>query len=414
MKSKFILIICFVFAGCLIASAQQGYFYKKEVKEIESDWHRIVIPKDVYPRVSSNLSDLRIYGFTAEGDTVEAPYLLERKKAKVNTETISFTQLNTAKNANGFFYTFKLPEATQINELKLDFKVQNFDWKVSLEGSHDQKEWFTILEKYRLVSVQNDLTSFTFTTLLFPEADYTYYRVGVKSDADPQLTSTVISNKKRVPGDYQNFEVSKTNIKENAQSRTTEIYIDLAQRAPVSSLRIPVKNEFDYYRNFTITNIIDSTKTEKGWQYNYGQIASGILQSINGNNEFTFPETFAEKLKITIYNQDNQPLDFGIPEVKGYQHELIARFSTPASYFLYFGNKKASAPNYDLQNFSQTIPDAISPLSLGATKIVVVPTKSTKKPLFENKLWLWLLMALVMAVLGWFTYKMIAKTEKEK
>lgn len=385
------------------------YFYKKALTGIEDDWHRIIIPDDVYAKADPDLSDLRIFGFTEDGDTIEAPYILERKKEKTITENSSFILLNTSKNATGFYYTFKLPEATQINNLKLDFSRKNFDWKVTLEGSHDQKEWFTLLEDSRMVSVQNDFTDFTFSTLSFPSANYMYYRTQIKTNSDPELTGTFISSKKIIPGDYRHYKVSKTDVLRNHTDNTTEIRIDLAEKVPVSYLKIPVSDTFDCYRKITIKYIHDSTKTDKGWHYNYRNLTSGTLQSVHGTNEFVFPGTPVKKLKVVIYDQDNEPLSFKIPEVKGYQHELITRFTKPATYFLYYGNKEAIKPNYDIRQFTRQIPEVLISLRLEEEQLIDKELAKTNTRLFENKAWLWLIMFLVVAIVGWFTFKMLKK-----
>src|SRR5690606_40823506 len=64
----------------------------------------------------------------------------------------------TAHNESGYFFTFEMPAREPINQLYLQFKEKNFDWKIRLEGSHDQQEWFTIADDYRIVSISNQLT----------------------------------------------------------------------------------------------------------------------------------------------------------------------------------------------------------------------------------------------------------------
>jgi hypothetical protein len=70
-------------------------------------------------------------------------------------------------------------------------------------------------------------------------------------------------------------------------------------------------------------------------------------------------------LKIDSSNQDNQPLTIDTIKVKGYEHELIARFAEQASYFLTYGNKTAASPHYDLDCFADKIPETLLALELG-------------------------------------------------
>ena len=43
-------------------------------------------------------------------------------------------------------------------QIKLSFKQENFDWKVKLEGSNDNKVWFTVVTDYRILAIKNSNT----------------------------------------------------------------------------------------------------------------------------------------------------------------------------------------------------------------------------------------------------------------
>ena len=126
-------------------------------------------------------------------------------------------------------------------------------------------------------------------------------------------------------------------------------------------------------------------------------------------NEFTFESVLASRLKVSIENQDNQPLDIKDASVKGYVHELIARFAEKGNYYLAYGNEQANIPVYDIVNTMNNIPISLISLSLGNE--VSIPKKATDKisPLFENKIWLWAVMGIIIIVLGGFTLKMMSK-----
>ena len=114
-------------------------------------------------------------------------------------------------------------------------------------------------------------------------------------------------------------------------------------------------------------------------------------------------------MRIEIENFDNRPLKIEGVTVKGYEHQLIARFTEPAKYYLVYGNPKANKPNYDISNFTENIPNTISALNLSKEKTIDKKEVSKRSPLFENKLWLWGIMGLIICLLGWFTIKMISK-----
>ncbi len=120
------------------------------------------------------------------------------------------------------------------------------------------------------------------------------------------------------------------------------------------------------FNGFTCINI---NKTEKGWIYNYQTLTRGTLSSIE-KNEFKFERSILQKLKISIHNFDNEPLTFDSITVKGYVHQLVARFKEPAAYFLTYGNKNATKPNYDIKRFVSKIPDSLTLLNLGEEQLI--------------------------------------------
>ena len=399
------LILLFI---CALSFAQlDTYDYKMELSGITDPWHSLIIPQEVFAIADNNLSDIRIYGVTAN-DTLEAPYILKVATDKKRLKNIDFKLINSAIKKDNYFFTFEIPKIELINEILLDFKNENFDWKVVLEASQDQKDWFTILMDYRILSIKNNQTDYKFTQLNISPSKYKYYRIAIQSDTKPELNKATISFEEKVElkyKDYSNFDIESTEDDENA---ITEIQIDLDQRYPLSMLKLNVGDTFDYYRPISIQYAADSVKSEKGWRYHYQTLFNGTLNSIE-ENEFKFSSTLAKKLNITIQNHDNQPLEILGVEVKGLEHQLIARFTKDANYYLAYGKENDRNPNYDITKSLTKIPKSMTALSLGSEQAIPKKLAKTKNPLFENKLWLWTTMGLIILVLGAFTLKMMSK-----
>ena len=321
-----LLLICSYSYGQI-----EQYQFKRELKGITGKWHKVVLPDEIFGKVSGNLSDIRIFGITANNDTIEAPYLLRLTTEKVSSNDVRFKTLNTSHNKKGYYFTFEIPTKESINQIKLDFKQQNFDWRLKLEGSQNLQEWFTVIEDYRILSINNELTDFQFTNISFPNSRYRFFRMLIKSKENPDLIDAKVSQYELTDGDYRIYPFNKNNISENKQSKQTEIEIDLQLPVSVCYIKIGIKDTYDYYRPVTIKCLADSFKTEQGWKYSYRTLASGTLNSLE-ENEFKFTSTILQKLKIIIHNRDNQHLTIDTIKVKGYVHELVARFTQPASF----------------------------------------------------------------------------------
>lgn len=407
LKLKIKIFALVMFGAVGLQAQTSPYRYKREVKGVNTTWHSLAIPNEVFKNAQSGLADLRIFGVKGK-DTVEVPYILEESADQVTDRETPFNIINQTSNANGFFYTFQASAAARINQIKLSFKEENFDWKVKLEGSNDNKEWFTILNNYRILSIKNSNTDYKFTQLDFPTAKYSYFRIAIKANEQPQLNAAKILKTDTLKGVYAAIAYKSYQLLNDAKNKQSIIEVALASPTPLSYLKINTQSDFDFYRAFKIEYATDSFKTDKGIQYNYVPLFDGTISSLE-TPEFNFTSTFVNRLKITIENNDNKPLRLNSIALKGPVYELIGRFDDATlNYALYYGNKEANAPVYELKNFENKIPMEIAPLSVGAEQINPAFTlEKVTAPLFENKFWLWGLIGIIIALLGFFSYKML-------
>lgn len=396
-----------LFLCATIANAQTNtYKFKRSITGVNSVWHKMALPDDLYKKANAGFEDLRIFGIKGK-DTIEVPYLLKQLADKVTTNDIAFKQINQSAKPNGYYYTFQSPGINLINQINLAFKQENFDWKVTLEGSNDNKEWFSIFTDYRILSIKNNDTDYQFTKLNFPDSKYQYFRIAVKSPIQPELLEAKISKTDTIKGTYQGVKYQSFDLKNDVSKKETVIDITLANPVPLSYLRLNAQSDFDFYRSIKIEYATDSFKTDKGIQYNYANLYEGTISSLE-EQAFNFANTITSRLKITIQNNDNKPLRLSGLQLKGNIYEIIARFDEPEDeYALYYGNEKATGPVYEIEKFESKIPNNLTGVNIGTEQQNPAYSVKIEKPLFENKVWLWVLMAVIIALLGWFSFKML-------
>lgn len=393
---------------CAIAANAQTapYPLKREITGVQSTWHSLVLPNPIYQKLKPGFEDLRIFGIKGK-DTVEVPYLLKQRNDQVTEHEIAFKQLNQSSANSVYYYTFQPFASSLINQINLNFKQENFDWKVTLEGSNDNQNWFGIVKDYRILSIKNQYSDYHFTRINFPDAKFAYFRLAVKSDVEPVLLSTKILKTDTIKGVFQNVKFQSYNIKNDAEHKETVIDVNLTDPVPVSQLILNAQSDFDFYRSFKIEYVTDSFKTDQGIRYNYLDLYSGTISSLE-KTTFSFPNTITSKLKITIQNNDNKPLRLSGIALEGNVYEIVARFDDPKlTYALYYGQDKATAPSYEIEKFESKIPANLSSLNIGEEQQNPAYTIKVTKPLFENKAWLWVLMAVIIVLLGWFSFKML-------
>ena len=380
--------------------------FKRELNGIDQQWHRIELPVEVFNHVSPGLNDLRIIGITKNNDSIEVPFYLNNKRDKIIEHEMPFNIINSSSNGNGYYVTLEIPQVGDINQIKLNFDTKNFDWLLQLEGSQDQLNWFSIVDDYRILSINNKETAYEFTNIAFPTSRYKFFRILIKNSADPQFISAQVSFDQVEKGDFRTYKIASTDSFEKRDTNVSEFEIQMTHQVPASSVAISVNNNYDYYRPIVIEYLSDSLKTEKGWKYRYSELTRGTISSFE-NNRFDFRSTLLKKLRIKIYHQDNEPLKVTSFEVGGFPYEMIARFDEPATYYLFYGSENSKKPSYDLQYFKSKTPEEIPSLSLGAEEKIEQKKSTPKEPFIKNKLWLWLVMIIIIAILGWFTFKMI-------
>lgn len=405
MKTKILICLGLFLMNSAFGQIKQ-YNYKSQLSGINDQWHYLPIADEVFQNVSNNLNDIRIFGITPAQDTIEAPYLLQRMKDKVSNEEIDFKIINRSKNSDGYYFTFEIKEDTPINQIILNFAQTNFDWLAILEGSQDQKEWFTIKEDYRLVSIKNEFTDYNFSNITFTDSKYKYFRIKINSKVEPILSSYRVTLRKVVEGKYKTYDIESFKKKENKEYKTTVIDVTLSKAVPVNSIQVIANDDFDYYRRMSIKYVSDSLKTEKGWKYNYRNLGVGTLTSFE-SSELNFGSKILKQIRIEILNQDNQSLHIDKVIVKGFEHHLVARFTEKADYYLAYGKSNARKPNYDINRFTDKIPNDMSPLTMGAIERIDKKATPETEPLFKNKMWLYGIMILIIGLLGWFSLKML-------
>ncbi len=328
MKIKFLTGLIVFFFACELSGQVSDYKYRRKISGVSDTWHKIELPTDIFNNVKSDLTDIRIYGFTNQ-DTIEAPFILKEHIDKIENNTIRFSTINRVKSGKTNSLTFYIEEEQPVNQIKLNFSRKNYELTVKLEGSHNQAEWFEITDNYRLVAISNDLVEYEFSTLSFPNTKFKYIRTSWVSQPKTKLISAYVKKRELFRGESElypcNFKAS-----ENRKDKQTILDITLKETVPVSFIKINTENKFDYYRPISILKKTDSIKTVEGWKNVFLDIKTSVLSSVE-EPEFHFPKQFTNKLRVIIHNHDNEPLSITSIETGGYKHSLEVRFTTPAN-----------------------------------------------------------------------------------
>lgn len=388
---------------CLKSFSQtEDFQYRRTLENVSETWHKIILPEESFDKFNPDFSDVRIFG----NNKTETPYILKTASDRISETAIQFKTINVSNKNTDYFYTFELLQAKEINQIKLGFEQENFDWKLDLEASNNQTEWFLIQKDYRILSIKNSQTDYKFTQVDFPDSKYKFYRIKIKASEQPKLTEAKIQEQQKEEGSFKTATIKTLKKTIDVKKKTSVIEVELAHKVPVSSIKINIGTTFDYYRPVTIEILRDSVKIEDKWHYNYDILTQGTLSSLEKKG-FSTDNTLAKKLRITIENNNNQPLDIQGVEVKNAVYFLIARFTEKGNYSLFYGNNKAEKPQYDIENFEENIPKNPSVITVSKEERNPEFKTETKSALFENKIWLWILMGIIIVAMAFYSLKML-------
>lgn len=406
---KYTFFVLGLFFSSLLFSQPTGYKYSSEISSVSGTWNRIIIPGDIFKKSDSQLRDLRIFGFS-EKDTLEIPYFIRLMETQEEQNQFPVVILNKSQKGKTYSATLSLKGKPVINHLKLKFGLRNFDLMADLEGSHDQKNWFTLSENQRLISIHNEFTDYSFTELHFPDSDFSYYRLTFHSAKNPDLQQANVLHSAETPGTYNIIPLTLSSERTDAKEKRTEWILTTDKIEPVSFLKLRITSGFDYYRPISIEALADSIKTPNGKIPVYNPICSGIISSLDTSG-FRIPLTVSGQFKVTVYNRDNQPLKLISADLKSPVHEAIARFAEGYSFFLFYGNSAKPFPDYDIEIFKNNIPANLNTAVLGNEVLISGSVSEPAVGFLDSPAALWMVMGLLIAGLGFFTLKMIRQKE---
>jgi len=380
--------------------------YSQKLLDITDTYHKIVIPQYLFENVKDDFSDIRIYGIGTKADTIEVPYFLKVDSENDQRVKLPGKVIDKSFTSEGYYYTIKFNGEPLINRMYVEFESTNFNKLLRLEGSYDQKKWFTINDSNRVVAIENEMTNYNFSTLSFDDVKFLYYRIFVPDSIDLGIKGvySYLFSSSNTP--LIEYELKEFHSNIDPSKKQTVVDFDLEKRVPLSELEVSVLDTFDFYRNINLQIVSDSTQSEEGWKYHYSTIYRGVLSSLN-EQTLKIRDNKSSKFRLIIYNLDNEPLNIDMVTAKGRQHEIICRFTKPGEYSIYYGRPNANSPQYDLKLFDDKLPQNLKELSLGPIVSLNKQGDDTMQYFFASKIVLWIIMVTVVLILGGFSLKML-------
>ncbi|MEP6662139.1 MAG: DUF3999 family protein [Verrucomicrobiota bacterium] len=341
--------------GLLVLTTQthaadfSNWQHRQQINIPASGLVKIPLPPETLGSAQPSFADLRVIDFAGN----EVPYFIER--AETAPEQFRAPKnFETSLNSRSTVLTIETGVIQPLTALALTTPESSFIKPLRLEGSNDKSKWEKILDSQPIFRRPNGASRLQ---LPFPPASWKYLRVTIDDTRSEPIPFT--GAMLRVGSETSPTESFPVQIRERDEfPGQTRLTLDFgAANLPLTDLIVETSEPL-FTRQVTLAaqEIEENTIRER-------PLASETIFRIALEKEATvsqlhFPISLISprrELLLLIQNDDNPPI--AIAAIRGERRLVYLLFRAPqeGDFFLYSGNKKVSAPRYDLAAFGRTL-----------------------------------------------------------
>jgi hypothetical protein len=377
--------------------SQSAYKYAAKLDEVKTPgFYQIELLPVIVSKLQPGLQDLRIL----DGKGNQVPYMLqspwraaEIKRSKAIDLPIVSKQVKTSEQTHVIVQN-KLDAS--INNLVVLIKNADATRTLVISGSDNLNEWYIIKENIVLDRWHADSADIYTRELLLPKSNYRYFKITIQGKQIPPLNIVRVSSYIDNVIDDPVYRPVPSPVISQKDSADGFSYITLrfADFYLLNKLSLQVEGAKFFKRDLFIS-------------YDHDTEHRNIPFSLSSNDLMVYPLSYkTNALFLKIKNDDNPALR--LTQAKAYQLQsyLVTWLEKGSSYQLIFGNSSAEVPRYDLSFFKDSISNIPAALSYS------LPEKNNTLIERENKLgegkkiWMWVIIAFVLLLVLFFTFRM--------
>lgn len=402
-------VVLLLFLAAPTVGQIRDYSVRQEFFVSAPGWHAIPLTSAIRAKMKSGISDVRIFEIGA-ADTLEVPYLVRTHYERYQKTEVPMSILNQGIGADGFQALLSPQKPSRINRIELTFQESNYDWRLRLEGSQDQKQWVRLEDGYRILGISNDFIDYQYRSIQFHDADFAFYRLTfIGLSQRPKNFSARIYNDRRKLAVFDTLNAAWS-VSSEPKEKRTRLTIQLTDSLPVDRLHVTLFHERDYYRNARVYSLRNSVNTEKGVIDNWDFQGQFVLSSLD-SSDLSIATVTTRRIKLEIDNRDDRELTVRDARVLSARTELVADFAVDKRYVLAYGKSGATSPQYDIVYFSEKIPEDVRDVTLGDISSAAEDTKEDGG-LLKHRLWVWAAIIVIIVLMGSFSISLLKKAKQ--
>jgi hypothetical protein len=416
--------------------AEWKYRAEVTIEDGTGEYCKLILTPDVYDAARPDLGDIRLVD--AHGEQV--PYVLVKPKDTMEERKYELTVINRSTNVDmAAMVTLDFGKKEVKNSIEVMTRGNNFRRTVKVEGSSDNIEFFTLVERAYIFAVTYDRR---FEQVDLPKNDYRYLRITVwplaTEEKSPVIDEVRAFKIEKSFAERHPVEIALIEHSEDEKSNSSIYVYDLVyRRLPVSEIEFDVADD-SFYRYVTIEGRDAETRKVKVYSEDNRQRTKTVevkWERIISSTIYRYTEANGQKrerlvlripsgrrvhryLKITIRNYDDRPVVIKSASAQMIAHKIVFTNMDNVSPTLYVGSESARTPRYDL---GQRLSNPLQVKAMAATLSAIADNplfgQVEEKPVAwteKHRVLLLIIMVVMALVLGGFILKSFKSIQSEQ
>jgi hypothetical protein len=321
------------------ARAQKAFKYGAGLEKIPaSGFYKIALSPEVLSRTRPDLADVRI----VDEDDRQVPYIFGSSLPAVNHVFLLPLFEGPSEPDSVSSYIVGNKEGYSLNQLVLQLRNTDVKRTLNLSGSDDSKKWYAIKDNMPLEPSASAGKNGTYEQLLnFPFSTYRYFRIDINGNhkLPVEIASIKLFEWRSIQPSYTQLPAAI--ITQRDSDKVSYVTLKFKNLYQINKLLLHLSGAKFYNRE---VSIFDGKRTP---------IFNGTINSSKPAELQLSVKT--DKIYLEIRNHDNPPLTLTGVDAWQLDQTLISYLEAGKKYRLLFGDLNATAPDYDLAFFTDSV-----------------------------------------------------------
>lgn len=393
----------------LFPRAQQFRHYALIDTVRSAGFYRINISPEISGYLKTDLSDLRV----ADDKGNWVPHIIYDQESKSKTQIV-VTELPVISKENSSTFTTIVvsnKNAETLSNVELIIKNSAVSRFASISGSDDQKSWYSIADSVFLDTPEPAGQDKSSLFIYFKPVRYAYYKVSINNGKNDPLNIITVQYRHSAMGTTSPVSVLNPGLKtiHRDSASYSLIILENPQSYHISKVNLEIKWPL-YYNRAIKVYVKDAGSIGdfiKSVPFSETMIKTG------SENAIAVSPVINSSVYLLLENRDNPPLELsGITTAQNVK-QVVAYLEQGRQYRLLLNDPKATSPDYDLNAFSNKLPDSIPVLNTRPVAKSSTLT-ATQDVSFFKKWFIWPVIIAVLILLFWLTRGLVADLKNKE